>query len=58
MMGDVSRRQPLEWVAVDDSAEGWPEEHRNRVVLCDPNTGLGDAGTRANLHLVLDKYFG
>lgn len=58
VMRDVSRRQPWEWVAVDDSDEGWPDEHRDRVVLCDPNTGLGDAATRARLEEVLNSHFG
>lgn len=57
VMRDVSRRQPWEWVAVDDTDEGWPAEHRDRVVLCDPSTGLSDAATRAQLDLVLAKYF-
>lgn len=58
VMRDVSRRQPWQWVAVDDTDEGWPDSHRDRVVLCDPNTGLGDAGTRARLEVVMSQYFG
>ena len=58
VLRDVSRRNPSQWVAVDDSAEGWPAEHRERVVLCDPSTGLGNAGTRARLDFVLHSHFG
>ena len=57
VMRDVQRRQPKQWVAVDDSDEGWPAEHRDRVVLCDPVTGLGDAGARARLDQVLHAHF-
>lgn len=58
VLRDVSRRQPLQWVAVDDTDDGWPAEHRDRVVLCDPSTGLGDAGARARLDQVLHAHFG
>lgn len=58
VLRDVQRRQPKQWVAVDDTDEGWPAEHRDRVVLCDPSTGLGDAGARARLDQVLLAHFG
>lgn len=58
VMRDVSRRKPRQWVALDDSDEGWPDEHRHRVVLCDPSTGLSDAATRDRLQLALAKHFG
>lgn len=58
VMRDVGRRRPSEWVAIDDSDEGWPAIHRDRVVFCDPSTGLSDARTRALLDAVLSKYFG
>lgn len=57
VLRDVKRRQPQQWVAVDDSPEGWPEEHLDRVVLCDSTTGLGNAATRARLDLVLNHHF-
>lgn len=57
VLADVSRRRPWQWVALDDTDEGWPDEHRERVVLCDPNTGLGDTDTRTRLDEVLNKHF-
>lgn len=57
VLRDVARRCPWEWIAIDDTDEGWPAEQRDRVVLCDPSTGLSDAATRAQLELVLAKYF-
>lgn len=57
VMRDVSRRQPMQWVALDDSDEGWPTQHKDRVVLCDPSTGLSDVGTRSRLDLVLHAHF-
>lgn len=58
VMRDVSRRKPRQWVALDDSDESWPTQHKDRVVLCDPSTGLGDASARARLEAVLSDYFG
>lgn len=58
VLRDVSRRRPKQWVAVDDMDDGWPPQHKDRVVLCDPSTGLGDASTRARLEAVLSDYFG
>lgn len=58
VLRDVRRRQPKQWVALDDTDDGWPAEHRDRVVLCDPSTGLGDTAVRARLDLVLHSHFG
>lgn len=57
VMRDVARRCPDEWIAIDDTDNGWPVEHRDRVVLCDPTSGLSDADTRARLQAALTKYF-
>lgn len=58
VMRDVARRCPSEWVAIDDTDNGWPAENRDRVVLCDPTTGLGDAATCSRLEVALKNYFG
>lgn len=57
VMRDVWQRRPHEWIAVDDCADGWPAEARERLVLCDPTIGLSDADTRSRLQAVLTKYF-
>lgn len=57
VMQDVCQRRPHEWIAIDDCAEGWPVEHRDRVVLCDPTVGLSDADTRSRLQAALTHYF-
>lgn len=58
VMADVARRRPGQWVAVDDTDEGWPDEHRDRVVLCDSSKGLSASSTRARLEVVLNSHFG
>jgi hypothetical protein len=57
VMRDVARRLPHEWVAVDDTNEGWPERHRARVVLCSSDRGLSDAETLGRLTAALARYF-
>ena len=37
---DVQRRMPLQWLALDDDAEGWPDCARSNLVACDGATGL------------------
>lgn len=57
VLQDVARRRPWSWVAVDDSRDGWPEVHLDRIVFCDPSAGLGDTNTRTRLDEVLNKHF-
>lgn len=49
VLGDVSRRQPSEWVALDDDPTGWPDGARDKLVLSDGLYGLGE--TRAQMEL-------
>lgn len=37
---DVLRRCPRAWLALDDNAEGWPEEHLGKFVQTDPHLGI------------------
>lgn len=57
VLQDVARRRPGSWVAVDDSRDGWPAAHLDRIVFCDPSAGLGDTNTRTHLDEVLNKHF-
>lgn len=38
----VGRNEPLRWLAVDDRADGF-EAHRQRLVQCQTDVGLGDS---------------
>jgi len=53
VLGDVRRRHPSAWVALDDNGEG-PEAYRNHLVLTDPAKGLLGVGVIEELegHLV------
>lgn len=41
---DVIRRQPLDWLALDDIDEGWSPEVHNQVLLTDETLGIGAPG--------------
>ncbi len=38
---DVSRRQPSDWMALDDDVRGWPGEAKDHLIACDSELGLG-----------------
>lgn len=40
ILGDVERRRPAHWVALDDDDDEWPPEHRLRLVKTDEVLGL------------------
>lgn len=37
---DVARRRPSDWIAIDDDAEGWPDDSIAHLVRSDPDAGL------------------
>lgn len=57
VLGDVKRHAHRRWLAIDDSGEGWPSEHRDRLVLCDPLLGLGAAAVQNELRSKLAWLF-
>jgi hypothetical protein len=40
ILEDAARRKPLDWLAIDNDAAGWPDEHRHRLVLTDDIDGI------------------
>lgn len=42
VLGDVGRRQPTAWLALDDDAEGWPLEAKANLLHCASPQGLAD----------------
>ena len=43
---DIVRRQPGDWMALDDDERGWPSSEARHLVACDPMRGLGEWRTR------------
>ena len=42
VFADVQRRQPRDWLALDDNCEGWPQAHLHHWVQTDPYEGISD----------------
>jgi hypothetical protein len=40
ILNDVGRRQPRDWLALDDDAEGWPATHREHLIHTDEVLGV------------------
>lgn len=49
VMGDVARRQPSEWVALDDDPSGWPADALKKLVLTHGLHGLGEERVQLDL---------
>jgi len=45
--GDVSRRRPRAWFALDDDTEGWPAHLLENLVATDGTRGLSDPAVQA-----------
>jgi hypothetical protein len=41
---DVARRQPRDWIALDDNVEGWPADSEGHFIQCHEHDGIGDPG--------------
>ena len=44
VLGDVGRRRPKRWVALDDDFEDWPAEHADKLVKTHDRLGLRRPG--------------
>lgn len=49
ILNDVNRRQPSDWIALDDDDEDWPTAYRHHLVHCNGALGLSDPDTQAAL---------
>lgn len=58
VLEDVARREPRDWLAVDDTGDGWPKEHLQRLVLTDERLGLSAPGTAERLSARLQAWRG
>ncbi len=58
VFADVRRRQPREWLALDDDGDGWPPAHRERLVLTDPVWGVAEPAVTQRLVVELERRFG
>lgn len=42
ILGDVERRKPTHWFALDDDAFGWPAKYRDNLIQTSDQLGLSD----------------
>jgi hypothetical protein len=42
ILGDVQRRKPAHWFALDDDDFGWPAKYRDNLILTREGTGLSE----------------
>jgi hypothetical protein len=52
---DVLRRQPREWLALDDNSEGWPREHAHRLVLTQMYEGISEPSVKTEIQQKLKQ---
>ena len=57
VLGDVGRRRPTHWVALDDDDVDWPENYRNHLVKTDAMLGLTRPGAVDELRNHLESWF-
>lgn len=50
---DVLRRNPAGWLALDDSTQGWPEEHLDHFVQTDYYKGIAEPEVLTELQMKL-----
>ncbi|MBD1553153.1 HAD domain-containing protein [Pseudomonas typographi] len=51
----ASRARLAHWVSLDDDPEGWGTTARHRLVVCDPDSGLGESRTQELLIDALER---
>jgi len=57
VLGDVGRRRPAHWVALDDDDVDWPEKHLSKLVKTDTMLGLARPGAVDELRSHLESWF-
>lgn len=55
VLEDVARRRPLDWLALDDTDEGWPIPHQDHVLITDENLGIAAPGMPERIAAVLHR---
>jgi len=56
ILGDVLRRNPLDWFAIDDDGFAWPAWCRNKLVLTQQQIGLTDLAVQRDIKRRLKRW--
>jgi hypothetical protein len=54
--GDVFRREPLDWFAIDDDGFGWPAWCREKLIQTEGYCGLSDAAVQERIRRRLARW--
>ena len=54
--GDVQRREPLDWFAIDDDPFGWPAWCREKLIRTDEKLGLSDTAIQNEIRDRLGRW--
>lgn len=57
IVSDVARRKPTKWLAIDDSALGWPNSELYRLILTTSPWGLAATTVQSELRQRLQEVF-
>jgi hypothetical protein len=58
ILGDVERRKPSHWFALDDDAFGWPAAHKDKLIQTTDSLGLSDPAVQEQVRARLAKIYG
>jgi hypothetical protein len=58
ILGDVERRKPTHWFALDDDAFGWPAAHKDKLIQTTDQLGLSDPAVQEQVRVTLAKIYG
>lgn len=58
ILGDVERRKPTHWFALDDDAFGWPARYTQHLIRTNPQTGLSDPAVQQCVRQRLADMYG
>ena len=58
ILGDVERRNPSHWFALDDDAFGWPARYKDRLIQTDTQAGLSDPAVQERVRQKLVQIYG
>jgi hypothetical protein len=56
VLGDVARRRPAMWLAIDDDPQGWRSAGQDHVVISDGTLGISEPQVMAALTLKLTRF--
>lgn len=56
--GDVERRKPSHWFALDDDAFGWPDWCREHLIQTGDRTGISDPAVQERIRQRLQDFYG